>query len=74
MTHGAPSVFVVTTALPLENSPLDGSSTTPHGWSVVEHVTVLVDRQEMGGREAVEALGVDVHALLTLEDLLAAAP
>jgi len=35
----------------------------------VEHALVLVDREE-GGREAIEALGVEVHALVTRTELL----
>lgn len=37
---------------------------------VVEHALVLVDREE-GGREAIEAHGVEVHALITRTELLA---
>lgn len=40
MIHGAASVFVVTTALPIANSPLDGASAIAHDWALVEHVTV----------------------------------
>lgn len=35
----------------------------------VEHALVLVDREE-GGREAIEAMGVEVHALVTRTELL----
>src|SRR6266849_205017 len=35
----------------------------------VRHALVLVDRQEDGGRQRVEALGVPLTSLLTLQDL-----
>ena len=35
----------------------------------VRHALVLVDRQEDGGCERVEALGVPLTSLLTLQDL-----
>jgi orotate phosphoribosyltransferase len=35
----------------------------------VQHALVIVDRQEDSGRERVEALGVPLSSLLTLQDL-----
>ena len=37
---GPASVFVVTTAFPFPNAPLDGARTMPHGWALFEQVTV----------------------------------
>src|SRR6476646_7407685 len=43
MIHGAPCVFVVTTAFPTTNTPPDGARATPHGLAVaLGHVTVTV--------------------------------
>ena len=36
---------------------------------IVEHALILVDREE-GGREAIEAYGVEVHVLVTRTELL----
>jgi orotate phosphoribosyltransferase len=49
-------------------SAIDAVETFRAAGAVVEDVLVVVDRQE-GGREAIEAEGLTLHALLTADDV-----
>ncbi len=63
-------VVVVDDVITTGNSTIQAIERARDAGLVVEHVVVLVDREE-GGREQVEKQGVEVHALVTRSELLA---
>ena len=62
-------VLVVDDVLTTGQATIDAITQARAAGLDVRHALVLVDRQEDGGRQRVEALGVPLTSLLTLEDL-----
>ena len=62
-------VLVVDDVLTTGQATIDAITQARAAGLEVRHALVLVDRQEDGGRQRVEALGVPLTSLLTLKDL-----
>src|SRR5438034_10055838 len=62
-------VVVVDDVLTTGQATIDAITQARAAGLDVRHALVLVDRQEDGGRQRVEALGVPLTSLLTLQDL-----
>ncbi len=62
-------MLVVDDVLPTGQATIDAITQARAAILDVRHALVLVDRQEDGGRQRVEALGVPLTSLLTLQDL-----
>ena len=62
-------VLVVDDVLTTGQATIDAITQARAAGLDVRHALVLVDRQEDGGRQRVEALGVSLTSLLTLQDL-----
>ena len=62
-------VLVVDDVLTTGQATIDAITQARAAGLEVRHALVLVDRQEDGGRQRVEALGVPLTGLLTLKDL-----
>ena len=62
-------VLVVDDVLTTGQATIDAIAQARAAGLEVRHALVLVDRQEDGGRQRVEALGVPLTSLLTLKDL-----
>lgn len=62
-------VLVVDDVLTTGQATIDAINQVRTAGLDVKHALVIVDRQEDSGRERVEALGVSVTSLLTLQDL-----
>jgi len=62
-------VLIVDDVLTIGQATIDAITQARAAGLDVGHALVLVDRQEDGGRQRVEALGVPLTSLLTLQDL-----
>src|SRR5207245_9988163 len=67
--ESADSVLVVAELPTTGQATIDAITHARAAGLDVRHALVLVDRQEDGGRARVEALGVPLTSLLTLQDL-----